>query len=268
MAAADTLVLVHGYLGYGDLNWGPPVPDPLAYFRGVVPALTTAGHRVLSPSLPPQGGVLKRADALARFLADPKACPGERLHLVAHSMGGLDALLALHHHPEATARVRSVVAIGTPFRGSPVADALVQLPTAMLGPLGALQQLALLPLGAALKDLSTEEAMVLTHSAPPRLNVRWITIAGTDAREQTDNTLFKALSQLPLFQGQRNDGLVPRGSTRLQGAEEWPEWPADHSQLAGWTLWFSAIPPRLGPALNESPGHLDRYRALAAALVG
>lgn len=268
MAAADTLVLVHGYLGYGEANWGLELPDRLAYFRGVEAALQAAGHRVRCPSLPPQGSVAERAGVLAQHLADPQACPGERLHLVAHSMGGLDALLALHRHPEATARVRSVVAIGTPFRGSPVADALLAGPAQLSGPLEALHKLALLPLGPALKDLSTAGASQLTLSAPLGLNVRWATIAGADARQQTDATLFKAISQLPLFKDQANDGLVPHSATRLQGAEEWPAWPADHAQLVGWTLWFSALPPRLGPALTVSPGHLSRYQALAQRLVG
>ncbi|NDY93293.1 esterase/lipase family protein [Ideonella livida] len=263
----DTLVLVHGYLGYGDAPWGLALPDRLAYFRGVEAALRAAGHHVVVAQLPPQARVAQRAEALARLLADGQACPGERLHLIAHSMGGLDALHALHHHREATARVQGVASLGTPFRGTPMADLLTGQGVNLPGPLAQLQAMSLLPLGGALQDLSTAGASALTAASPLNLRVRWITVTGRDAATQDEDTLFKAMARLPVFRHQPNDGLVPLASCRLQGAQMALDWPADHAQLAGWTLWFRALPLQLGPALGPTEDHLRRYRELAALMV-
>ena len=53
------------------------------------------------------------------------------LHVIAHSMGGLDARYAIRNVPQVADRVKTLVTIGTPHRGSPVADAVV----ARTGPL-------------------------------------------------------------------------------------------------------------------------------------
>lgn len=266
----NTIVLVHGFLGHAPAPWGVSMPSGLSYFRGVAQALEAAGHTVVQAQLPNREPVAERARVLAELLADPQRCPGQRLHLVAHSMGGLDALAALHQHPQATDRVCSVAALGTPFLGSPVADTLSALPGSLPwlpmlgGAMTGVLSLLLAPLGPALQDLTTRNATLLTYGTPRRAGVRWITIAGRDAREQPDGTLFKALSQMPLFNNQANDGLVPRTSVHLPGAEVWPDWPADHAQLVGWSLPNPLLPSWQA---DHEAEHLARYVALAQRLV-
>lgn len=54
------------------------------------------------------------------------AVPGDRLHVVGHSLGGLLALQALSHYPDP--RPGRVVCLGSPLRGSAAARAMASLP--------------------------------------------------------------------------------------------------------------------------------------------
>src|SRR2546421_12121297 len=81
------VVLVHGLFGFDRLDLvGVTVAN---YFPGVAEFLQAAGNRVLIPCLSPTGGVVERARQLKEFLL--RQSPDEPVHLVAHSMGGLDA---------------------------------------------------------------------------------------------------------------------------------------------------------------------------------
>ena len=65
----------------------------------------------------------QRGEQLAAAIL--RQVPGaEREHIIAHSMGGLDARHAIAHVPGLAGRVATLVTIGTPHRGSPVADAI------------------------------------------------------------------------------------------------------------------------------------------------
>lgn len=104
------VVLIHGLFGFTRLLW-------LEYFRVARPLYESMGMRVLVPSLPSVGSIESRATALARQLSEE---PGP-LHLVAHSMGGLDARYWISHLGGA-GKVVSLTTLATPHRGSPVAD--------------------------------------------------------------------------------------------------------------------------------------------------
>jgi triacylglycerol esterase/lipase EstA (alpha/beta hydrolase family) len=80
------IVLVHGLLGYDRIKiagW-----TLKSYFPGIPELLTAAGNRVLIPSLHPTCGVADRATQLKDFL--DREVPTEPVHLIGHSMGGLD----------------------------------------------------------------------------------------------------------------------------------------------------------------------------------
>src|SRR5438128_10555081 len=79
------IVLVHGLLGVNRIQVGDWT---LASYFGQIPQLlTAAGNRVLLPQLSLTGGVADRAGQLKQFLDEQM--PGEPVHLIAHSMGGL-----------------------------------------------------------------------------------------------------------------------------------------------------------------------------------
>src|SRR5262245_16626135 len=111
------VVLVHGLLGFDRLRVaGLTVAN---YFPGIVECLQAAGNRVLVPTLSPTGGVADRAWQLKSFLE--RESPAEPVHLLAHSMGGLDARYMISKLGMAH-RVLTLTTLGTPHQGSPFAD--------------------------------------------------------------------------------------------------------------------------------------------------
>jgi len=117
------IVLVHGFNASPTRN---------GFGLEVVSALCADGHAVFDPALPPFAAVEDRsralADAVDRALSGgaddcgvtPDSAP-EKVNLIAHSMGGLDArfLVASLGYGD---RVATVTTISTPHRGSAMAD--------------------------------------------------------------------------------------------------------------------------------------------------
>src|SRR5687767_667605 len=87
------IVLVHGLLGFDRVQVANYTVA--SYFPGIFESLVAGGNRVLVPALSPTGGVAQRGQQLKDFL--DKECPGEPVHLIAHSMGGLDARYMISH---------------------------------------------------------------------------------------------------------------------------------------------------------------------------
>jgi triacylglycerol lipase len=82
------IVLVHGILGFTELRLGNVKFGD--YFRGIREALQANGNTVPEPPrLNPAGSVAERAQDLKRYLET--SLSGQQVHLLAHSMGGLDS---------------------------------------------------------------------------------------------------------------------------------------------------------------------------------
>lgn len=82
--------------------------------------LRAAGFRTATFSYPSmRRGAEDNAESLARFISKVKAV---RIHVVAHSLGGLIALLYAHGRPDA--RLSRLVLLGSPVSGSAVAARL------------------------------------------------------------------------------------------------------------------------------------------------
>jgi triacylglycerol lipase len=116
------VVLHHGLCG-GGIQIGKVRLPP---FRGIGRALTAAGYSVLVTSVHPTAGIERRAKQLKEWMLDnQKAWDGQRVVLVAHSLGGLDARFMLRRLDMAK-HVRALVTVCTPHRGSPWADWCVE----------------------------------------------------------------------------------------------------------------------------------------------
>jgi len=105
-----TVVLIHGIFGFRKLLW-------IEYFQGVPALFEQMGLRVVVPRLPCVGSLEQRAKSLALQLEDEEG----PLHLVGHSMGGLDARYFINHLNGA-GKVASLTTLVTPHRGSSAAD--------------------------------------------------------------------------------------------------------------------------------------------------
>lgn len=96
----------------------------LSYYRD---RLLDAGYVARSPNVVPYNDSWARADEWVAHLDAWRADGTWRtVHLVGHSLGGIDArLLAAQYDPEH--RIVSVTSLSTPHRGAPVADRVLSL---------------------------------------------------------------------------------------------------------------------------------------------
>lgn len=265
--AKSTIVLAHGFLGFGSFS---RVPMLVNYFNGVAGHLTRQGYHVIAPMVNPIGSVQERGGQLAKAILDlvppaDQGQPREKVHVIAHSMGGLDMRFALANVPDFAQVVATLVTIGTPHRGSPVADAIAN-PTDPLSafiPAFILRQLE--ANAGALHDLTTEVAIPFDQTTLDAEDVRYIEVAGDASQGGPELFLFQLAAVLGRFTGEINDGLVTKSSALRPGHEHLEDWPVDHAGEVGWSL-DSPIPIEVEIPFLPPPPHFARYDAIVAAL--
>ena len=218
------VVLVHGLFGFDRIG----VPGArFDYFRGIAKHLETLGCHAHAVRLSPAASVPERARELVSAI---EALPHDRIDLIAHSLGGLDARYALTHLGLAR-RVRSLVTVGTPHRGTPLADLAVKGPLAW--PRRIVRALGM-PL-TALEWLSTESLAKFNAQVLDVPGVRYACVVGGMHRPDS----FVPLALVPAHAYLRkvagpNDGLVPIASQYW--GETLAEIEADHFAQVGWRV--------------------------------
>ncbi len=191
-------------------------------------------------STDPLGTVADRSNLLAREIVKAFG-PSEPVHLLAHSMGGLDArFLVANNVGGVGERVKTVVSIGTPHLGSPVASVLeAGNPLDVLPRLLHLDGAFLEELRAktnAVRDLSEPEATALDRLCVDNPGVRYLEIVGTGRDGLFHTSAFFAPTFLFVHAvAGRNDGVVPMTSAQ-RGRQPFAIWAADHADMIGHDL--------------------------------
>ncbi|MBX3188009.1 MAG: hypothetical protein KF819_13385 [Labilithrix sp.] len=120
------IVLAHGFNGSTTNTWS---------FYKVADRLTADGHVVHAAEVSPYKSVPVRAGelaghvdaAIAKCRARP-GCDASKVHIVAHSMGGLDSRYLISKLGYGN-RVASLTTISSPHRGTRIADVLLKVVT-------------------------------------------------------------------------------------------------------------------------------------------
>jgi len=111
------IVLVHGSTANGsNLSIGPF--NLGTYFEGLPQFLSSNGTVVKLAQLPTDASIAERASVLKNFLETE--LQGQMVNLVGHSIGGLDARYLAS--VLGSTQISSITTIGTPHRGTPLAD--------------------------------------------------------------------------------------------------------------------------------------------------
>lgn len=215
------IVLVHGLLGFDEIGVGP---YRRAYFFGVDAVLEQLGVKVYRPKLRAAASVPARAEQLAAYIAGPAE---PRVNLVAHSLGGLDARYAISRLG-LSSKVAALVTIGTPHRGTPLAEVGSNAAAKLLR--GGLPQLGL-DLDA-LDWLTPEAAARFNAEVADHPWVVYLSVAGKAGRAELSPLLWPSHKYLE-GKGGANDGVVPR-SSQVWGAEVL-ELDLDHWAQIGWS---------------------------------
>jgi triacylglycerol lipase len=238
---------VHGLLGFDRLSVaGRVVAD---YFCGVPELLRKAGNRVFVARLSPTAGIADRAAQL-KSLIDREA-PDEPVHVVGHSMGGLDARYMISRLGMA-GRVLSLTTLGTPHRGSPFADWGVKRFRSLACPLFDFVGLSY----QAFLDLTVDSCRRFNDEVPDAPGVRYFSVAGRLGHEP--RPWYWQLPSLVVdrFEGE-NDGVVSTSSARW--GEAFEVWDGDHIALVNWRH------PTTSSCADDA-GCLPRYTALVRRL--
>ncbi|MEM9192065.1 MAG: alpha/beta fold hydrolase [Myxococcota bacterium] len=221
--ARHPIVLVHGLFGFDEVKLGKERHE---YFRGIEARLRQHGNEVYRPRLPATAGIRARAEALRNYL---EALGPRPVILIAHSMGGLDARYALARLALGP-RVRALITIGTPHRGTPVAD------------IGGKLQKVLRPVAKALR-LNVDAFSDLTSGQMEDFNREIEDVAGVlygsvvGRAGPNVHPMLKLTRQFLDKEGD-NDGLVPASSQAW--GEVLFEAEVDHWGQVGWREGYDA----------------------------
>jgi triacylglycerol lipase len=203
------------------------------YFRGLPAQYPDA----LFPRVAVNGSIHDRAPELARQIKE--RFPVGEIHIIAHSMGGLDSRYMLAHDLEGLAeRVVSLSTVSTPHRGSPVADLLLGLLPGIDSTLvrNALNKFASIGSGA-LHDLSTPAAVDFNKNYPPIGGVRHFAYYGSGHISLALRPTHELIKSRGTTEDEKNnDGVVSLASARWPDQLAEDPWPADHLAQIGHNL--------------------------------
>lgn len=217
------IVLAHGLFGFHRLGLGPVTLA--AYFRGIPELLRAHGYRVLVTRVHPTAGIERRARMLGRRI--DAAFPAEPVHLIGHSMGGLDARMLLTD-PAWHDRVLSLTTIATPHLGSTLATAAQR----RLGPVYRLLRAVGLDHDGFL-DVTPERAHRFHEQLGPLPpSIASLSIGGDPLPDRVCWPLRSLHRLMERLEG-RNDGLVSVASSEAFGTPL-PAWGSDHLQQMNW----------------------------------
>ena len=210
---------------------GVLVPQRIAgldYFNGLrsqYPPDTT-----LFPPVSVLGSVELRAQELAARIK--QKFPAGEVHIIAHSIGGLDArCLVAQNLLGLASRVVSLSTISTPHRGSPVADLLLGEPAGLEFPFSnLLAQFSPVNVHAML-DLRTNGAPGFKDQDPVP-GVRYFAYAGAGLGSPL---LFSTQAYIQSREGV-NDGMVSVNSATWPNKLAEPAWNTDHFGEIGYDL--------------------------------
>lgn len=116
------IVLAHGFFGFEEFAGA----DFATYFYEIKQDLADHGEAlVFTPAVDPFNDSTSRGAQLVAHIEDIVATTGkDKVVIIGHSQGGLDARVAAHDRPDLVA---AVVTVATPHGGTPVADVALGL---------------------------------------------------------------------------------------------------------------------------------------------
>ncbi len=241
------VVLVHGLMGFDQIQLGPWVLA--CYFRGIPETLRAGGNRVLVPRVSPTASIAQRARELQAFL--DQHVPHDPVHILGHSMGGLDARYLISRLGMAN-RVLTLTTLGTPHRGTAFADWGIRRLERLLRPI--LHRAGMCY--EAFYDLTVPSCRQFNEQTPNAPGVRYFWVAGQFRPGWLAVDWHLPARILERMEGP-NDGVVSVASaTWGECCGVWEQ--SDHLNLVNW-------PRRLPPGRRQKD-RIDDYIGLVRRL--
>jgi triacylglycerol lipase len=234
---AYPIILAHGICPFDRIlrPFTPPdnaPDDALHYFRKIRSTLLDRGFSVYHSRVSWAGSLERRAsDLRANLLRITEGfSKWPRVHIIAHSMGGLDARWMIYRfHTEE--RVASLTTIGTPHHGTAYADWGLRRFDRIIGPL----RYAGINI-EGLRDLTREVCRrrnAVMQDFEDHCGVRYQTVAGAQSIERIFAPMRFSYRIIQREEGE-NDGLVPVRSAEWKEGRVMGRMDADHLNQIGW----------------------------------
>ncbi len=216
------IVLVHGLFGFD--SWRVGGWEAVSYFRGIAESLREKGNRLAVPRLSPTSGVAQRAAQLTLFVR--QTFPQEKVHLIAHSMGGLDSRFAITKLG-LNDQVHSLTMVGTPNLGTPFADWGVKRLESYVKPVFDYWRIP----HSAFYDLMTDRCAAFNQEVPDSPDVKYLAVAGRNHGPWLGPEWWLPYGIVWAGDGP-NDGVVSIKSASHHYETE--IWDGDHLSLVNW----------------------------------
>lgn len=211
-------IFLHGFLGRAETQIAGRTFE---YFRGLRAIAQEFDVELAVPQMPGRTGVADRANVASQAITQMKA---SKIVLVGNSMGGLVARI-LAHEFDPDHRVKNVITIATPHRGSPLAD------LALEGE-GGLPKFIVDLFKDAVHDLSVFNAGAFNLATPNRADVDYASWAFARNADEMPVLLKSRAQKIFEIEGP-NDGLVSVKSATW--GECAPIQRGDHLESIGWS---------------------------------
>ncbi|TFK36886.1 Alpha/Beta hydrolase protein [Crucibulum laeve] len=229
----NPVVFCHGLLGFDSVSIGPSIaPLEVTHWRGIKEVLEQNGTEVLITRVPATSSPVDRAKVLEQKVSE--VYPGRSVHLIGHSMGGLDCRYLTTHLTQRKFKVLSITTIATPHRGSSFADHFLST----VGPSRMPSVLSLLDLlpngggdGKAFECLTVESMRKFNEETPDVEGVRYFSWGATYEPGLIDT--WKWPHSVILEKEGPNDGLVSVQSAKW-GTYLGTLSHVNHLDLVGW----------------------------------
>jgi triacylglycerol lipase len=241
------------------------VATGIDYFRGVdAHVKTTTRHQALFPDVDPLASPANRAQQLADRIQ--AGFPSGPIHIIAHSMGGLDSRVLIGNNLNGlVARIASLTTLSTPHQGSPVADLLVgdgpddarRAVSAAIGRFGLKTD--------ALISLATTEARKLPDVVQTNPGIRYRSYTASGRPKDflpfvpippTSAVLLPTYAYIKSIKGEDSDGVVTPASATFGQVQR--NLQCDHADMIGYNL--------NGPLDPFQFRHLDLFDEIIAQL--
>jgi triacylglycerol lipase len=261
-------VLAHGFGGNAE-----------SFDPAIVAAIEADGHLVLRAQVPGVESVAVRAAALGTQIDALLASSGAtEVHVIAHSMGGLDARHAISTLGFAP-KVASLTTISTPHRGTPLADLALGITTSTTvsqeDALEAIADLLGMPvdfdaLDRALRDLAETNAPLFNAATPDAAGVAYLSYAGFSTPNAISNpNAAAACGAAAVAPDSTRAALLLAAPIVARGTERQPNDGVVSIASGTWTGFAGCIP---ADHLDETAAPTEAfdtaafYRALAGKL--
>ncbi|KAF9448168.1 alpha/beta-hydrolase [Macrolepiota fuliginosa MF-IS2] len=229
----NPIVFCHGLLGFDSVTIGPAIaPVQVTHWRGIKEVLEQNGTEVLITRVPATSSYVDRAKVLEERIS--QVYPGKSVHLIGHSMGGLDCRYLTTHLTQRKFNVLSITTIATPHRGSSFADHFLKT----VGPERMPSVMSLLDLlpngggdGKAFECLTVESMKKFNEETPNVEGVRYFSWGAVYEPGLIDT--WKWPHSVILEKEGPNDGLVSIESAKW-GTYLGTLAQVNHLDLVGW----------------------------------